>query len=314
MSRRVVDRPEMLSAHLDLGGSPIDLADYATTGLMAVAVGPRGYGKTNTGLLIAEQLSAQGWVSVLIDPEEELAALYGEAVKDAGELLNLLTTRSKPIIVVHARDATEFVPYGEAILQASDTHRKPVFVMIDEGQLFSSTRKREQDVGRASDIVNEFAGRGRKRALDMFITALRYTGTLHRSLFSNKNLTLVGCQEDPTVWSALAPQFRSSNIEFTDLNTLSPGEFFCFSRGGVEKVRMPMAGALQKVARAAKKVKRALPTNFRQWDRAMSEITTERLETLTDPALVQVLAAVAGLTPQQIATGNAALEDELACR
>ena len=42
---------------------------------------------------------------------------------------------------------------------------------------------------------------GRKRALDLFITALRYTGTLHRSIFSNKNLTLIGCQEDPTAWA-----------------------------------------------------------------------------------------------------------------
>jgi len=69
---------------------------------------------------------------------------------------------------------------------------------------------------------------GRKRALDLFVTALRYTGTLHRTMFANKNLTLVGCQEDPTAWSALAPMFRSSGIEFKDLNALGPGEFVLF--------------------------------------------------------------------------------------
>ena len=66
MSHAVIQRDEMLTAQLDLGGAPIDLAEYATTGLLAVAVGPRGMGKTNAGLLMAEQLAAQGWVSVLI--------------------------------------------------------------------------------------------------------------------------------------------------------------------------------------------------------------------------------------------------------
>lgn len=313
MKRAVIRRDEMLTAVLDLGGPPIELADYATTGLMAVAVGPRGNGKTNAGLLIAEQLAEQGWVSVLIDPENELESMYGAAVKDPSELRDLLISREKSVLVVCAQDATEFVPYGEAILEASDTHRKPIFVMIDEGQLFSATKKRKGDVGKASDIVNEFVGRGRKRALDLFITALRYTGTLHRSVFTNKNLTLIGCQEDPTAWSALAPQFRSSKIEFNDVNGLAPGEFFCFSRRGVEKVKMPMAGALRRVAPQAKAVKRALPTNFSQWDRAMIEIPTERLQKLTDP-VVHLLGAVAGLAAQQMSTGLNALQDELATR
>ncbi|MBK8072906.1 MAG: hypothetical protein IPK34_13225 [Ramlibacter sp.] len=86
MKHAVIRRDEMLSAALELGGEPIDLADYATTGLMAVAVGPRGNGKTNAGLVIAEQLAAQGWVSVLIDPELELESLYGKAVADPAAL------------------------------------------------------------------------------------------------------------------------------------------------------------------------------------------------------------------------------------
>jgi ABC-type cobalamin transport system ATPase subunit len=75
MQRDVINRQEMLTATLNLGGAPISLADYATTGLAAVAVGPRGCGKTNACLLMAEQLSEQGWVAVLIDPESELDAL-----------------------------------------------------------------------------------------------------------------------------------------------------------------------------------------------------------------------------------------------
>src|SRR3546814_19584765 len=86
-------------------------------------------------------------------------------------------------------------------------------------------------------IINQFAERGRKRALDLFVTAHRYTGSIHRSLFANKNLTLIGCQEDPTAWAALAPQFRASKIDFNDLNALAPGELFCFSRRGVDKLK-----------------------------------------------------------------------------
>ena len=313
MKRAVIRRDEMLRATLNLGGTPIPLDEYATTGLLAVAIGPRGNGKTNAGLLMAEQLSTQGWVSVLIDPENELESLYGDAVIDADSLRIALTRRDKPIVVVNARDAGEFVPYGRAILDAADQHRKPVFVVVDEGQLFSASRRRSNGLGEAADIINEFAERGRKRALDLFITALRYTGTLQRTLFANKNLTLVGWQEDPTAWSALAPQFRTSKIEFADLNALTPGEFFCFTRNGVEKIRMPMAIALKAVAPKAKPVAKTLPATFNQWTRAMSAIPTERLTALNDE-VIALLSAVAELPPQQVLAGRTALQDELEAR
>jgi hypothetical protein len=313
MKREVIQRTEMLAATLALGGTTIELADYAATGLLVVAVGPRGNGKTNAGLLMAEQLCAQGWVSVLIDPESEMEALYGDAVADPEDLRNRLTRRRDPMLVVSAQDAAAFVPYGRAVLDVAETHRKPIFVVIDEGQLFSAAKKRNGDIGEAADIINEFAGRGRKRALDLFITALRYTGTLHRSIFGNKNLTLIGCQEDATAWSALAPQFRASRIEFADLNALMPGEFFCMSRGGIEKVKMPMAAALEKVAVKSKAVKRHLPATFTQWDQAMRGIPTERLKALSDP-VVNLLGAVAGLSTQQMLAGASALEDELEAR
>lgn len=313
MKHSVIQRSEMFGATLNLGGQPIDLSEYATTGLLALAVGPRGNGKTNAGILIGEQLAKQGWVSVLIDPEGELESMYGTAVASADELRERLTKRDQPIVVVSAKDPFEFIPYGMAILDAAEEHRKPLYVFIDEGQLFSAAKKRADGVGDAADIISQFAERGRKRALDLFVTAHRYTGTLHRTLFANKNLTLVGCQEDPTAWSALAQQFRSSGIEFKDLNALAPGEFFCFSRRGVERVKMPMADGLKKVAPKAKVVKRTLPATFSQWDRAMRAIPDERLMALSDP-VVELLGAVAGLSPQQMLAGVRALGDELETR
>ncbi len=313
MARAVIRRTEMMDATLKLGGAPIELSEYATTGLFAVAVGPRGNGKTNAGILIAEQLAEQGWVSVMIDPEGELESLYGNAVTNPEDLQERLAHRKEKIIVVSALDASGFIPYGNVILHAADKYRKPIFVMIDEGQLFSAGKKRKEEMGEATDIINQFAERGRKRALDVFVTAHRYTGTLHRSLFSNKNLTMVGSQDDPTAWSALAPQFRASKIEYSDLNALSTGEFFCCSKRGVEKIRMPMAEALKKVAPKAKPAKRALPATFSQWHRAMREIPSERLGALTDP-VVNLMGAVAGLSTQQMMSGCRALQDELEAR
>ncbi|WP_337054045.1 ATP-binding protein [Pseudoxanthomonas sp. USHLN014] len=310
--RGVIRRTELAEAYLDLGGSLVDLEDYATIGLRIVAVGPSGVGKTNAGLSIAEQLAEQGWVSVLVDPEGEIESMYGQAV-DADELARLLRTRERSIVVVAAKDATDFIPYGQAILDAADKHRQPLFVMLDEGQVFSASRKRKNDIGIASDLVNEFAQRGRKRALDLFMTATSFTGSLHRHIFANKNLSLIGCQEDPAAWAALAPQFRASRIEFGDLAALGPGEFYCFTRRGVDKVRMPMAAAMQKVALKAPRVRPALPSTFSQWDRAMREIPHVRLQALTEP-VQQLLGAVAGLTPQQMLAGRRALEDELQCR
>lgn len=313
MNHAVINRTEMIGATLNLGGQTIDLSGYSTTGLRALAVGPSGNGKTNAGLLIAEQLAMQGWVSILIDPEGELESMYGEAVRTVEDLRVRLSERDTPIVVVSAKDVHEFIPYGQAILDAAEEHRKPLFVFIDEGQLFSAAKKRKDGVGEAADIISQFAERGRKRALDLFVTAHRYTGSVHRTLFTNKNLTLVGSQEDPTAWSGLAQLFRSSGIEFKDLNALTTGEFFCFSRRGVEKIKMPMAEGLKKVAPKAKTVKRTLPATFSQWDRAMRSIPTERLQALTDP-IVDLLGTVAGLSKQQMLAGARALGDELEAR
>jgi hypothetical protein len=313
MKHAVIQRTEMMTATLALGGAPLELSEYATTGLLAVAVGPRGNGKTNAALLIAEQLSKQGWVSVLIDPEGELESLYGDAVDNPEDLRERLVKRNEPIVVVAAKDASEFIPFGQIILEVADEHRKPIFLVIDEGQIFSATRKRKNDIGEAADIINQFAERGRKRSLDLFVTATRYTGSLHRSIFTNKNLTFIGCQEDATAWAGLAPQFKASKIEFSDLNSLAPGEFFCLSRRGVEKIKMPMAEALKNVAPKAKAIKRTLPTTFSQWNRAMSEIPSERLTALTDP-VVNFLGAIAGLSSQQMLSGSRALQDELEAR
>src|SRR3546814_7037586 len=123
--RQVIRRTEMFDAVLRLGGSPVEMADYATTGLLAIAVGPKGYGKTNVGLLMAEQLAEQGWISILIDPEEELESLYGAAVESPEALAGILERRDQKIVVVSATDVDAFVPYGVAILEAADMYRKP---------------------------------------------------------------------------------------------------------------------------------------------------------------------------------------------
>jgi hypothetical protein len=313
MSDAIFRRAELETSALHLGDWALDLADYATTGLRVVTVGPSGIGKTNLGLLIAEQLAAQGWVSVLMDPEGELEALYGGAVETPEALATRIADRREPIVVVRVRTASEFLPYGQAVMAAVDEHRKPVFLMIDETQIFSASRKRQHDVGEASDLVNDFVQRGRKRALDLFLSAHRFSGSLHRAVFANKNLCLVGRQEDPTAWSSLAAQFKGSQITFPHLAALAPGEFFCFSRRGVEKVVVPLSTALAKVAPPATRVKPAVPATFAQWDRALRSISTDRLEALTGP-LVGFLGGIVGLSLEQQAAGARALRDELEAR
>lgn len=309
----VIRREEFLTSALDLGSTSVDLADYATTGLRIVVVGPSGIGKTNCGLLIAEQLAEQGWVSVFMDPEGEIESLGFEVMKDADKLENHLRGRHHPILVTRVRDTADFLRYGRVIMRVVEEERKPVFLMVDEGQVFSTSRRNKNMHGEASDLMNEFVERGRKRALDLFITAHGFSGTLARSVFRNKNLTFIGRQEDPTAWSALAPQFKGSKIGFADLAALAPGEFVCFSRRGVEKVTMPMAASLKAVAIEATRVKPALPTTYAQWDRALREIPTDRLRALT-PEAVSLLSSIVGLKGSQLFAGGRALGDELEAR
>lgn len=309
MSAAIIRRTELEKATLNLGTVSIQLSDYVTSGLRIVCAGPSGIGKTNAGLLIAEQLSEQGWVSVLIDPEREIEALYGPAVDGPSELADRLAARDTPILVVRARDASEFLPYGEALLEAADQHRKPLMVMLDEAQLFSHSKSRKGDIGAAGDLVNDFAQRGRKRALDLCVTALRLSNSLHRAVFSGANLMLIGQQQDPSAWTGLAPKFRGTGLGFNDLAGLALGEFFVFSRRGVDKSRLPMATQLEKVAIKAKAVRPSLPTTFSQWNRAMRAIPPERLARLTDP-VVTLLSTVAGISPKQIAAGREAIRDE----
>ena len=268
MAKSIINREEMYNAVLDIGApEPIQLADYATTGLVGVAVGPRGQGKTNAGLLIGEQLAEQGWVSVFVDPaERELESLYGKALADTEAFRRALTQRTQRIVVISANTPEEFMQYGQVLLEVSDEIRKPVYVFVDEGQLFSKPNRRrrkvtQQDFKRdsvaavesaASDVIVDIVERGRKRAIDVFITAHGFSASLNRSVFTNKNLTLIGRQEDPAAWPPLAPMFRGSKIGFSDLNALAPGEFFCVSRRGIEKVRMSMARELAKVALPAR--------------------------------------------------------------
>ena len=313
MSRKVLVRHELLNASIQLGRSRISLDHYATTGVRVVAIGPPGGGKTNAGLCFAEQFAEQGWVSILIDPEGELESMYGRAMRSPQELARKLQTRDQPILVVNIRDAESFLPYGEVILEAADTIRKPLLLVMDEGQMFSHSRSRKNHIGETSDQVNRFFEVGRKRALDLFITAQGFSGTLHRSVFRTKNITLVGAQQDPTAWSALAPMFRETRIGFSELMSLAPGQFYCFSRTGVEKVTLQLSKALALVAPKARAVRKALPTTFSEWTAALAELPEARLRAL-DPEVTGLLGSVVGLSGRQMASGLSALQDELATR
>lgn len=307
----VIQRKELLGATLNLGGAPVDLTDYATTGLRMIAIGPSGSGKTNAGLVICEQLAEQGWVAILVDPEKEIRGLYSEPVASPEALAECLAKRDQPIVVIDAPDATAFIPYGEVISEAADAYRKPIVLMMDEGQIFSVPRagRNSGAAGETTDIVNDMAQRGRKRGLDIVITAHRFTGSINRTLFGNMNLTLVGQQADSTVWTHLSPLFRSHRVAYGDLASLAPGEFFCLSRRGLDRFRLPLAKAMEGVAIAARPSAPMFPTNFAQWDRAMASMSSDRLGAISDE-VIDFLATIAGLTPVQVASGRRALADE----
>jgi hypothetical protein len=314
MARKQLNREHYAGAIIEIGATTLQLQDYATTGLRVVTVGPSGVGKTNTGLVFAEQLALQGWVCVVMDPEGEIFDLYedrgGILVTEPKDLEGKLRARTDTFLIVKAQSGDDFVEFGEVIMMVADELRQPIFLLVDEAQMFSVSRGKRKEKGEASDLINDMVERGRKRNLDLFFTAHRFAGTLHRAVFTNKNLCFIGRQEDPTAWQPLAPLFRGTSIGFGELSALAPGEFFCFSRRGIEKIVMPMAEALAANRPPAAKVAPVRPTTFSQWDRAMRKIPTDRLERLTVPA-IDLMVSITGLTFEQSAAGYQALSDEL---
>lgn len=311
MKRELIRRDEFLGASLKLGAATVDLASYAATGFRMVVAGPSGCGKSNAMMLAMEQFVALGWVAVIVDTEGEAEGLYGDAVSSPEELHDLLRSRARPVIVVSASEPAEFIPYAEQVLLAADTYRKPLLLVIEETQLFwavgrSSTRT---DIGRSTALLYDIASRGRKRCLDLIASTTRPSGITG----SGSNLNLFGQTQDSRAWEALRTTFRGTNLGFGDLMALSPGEFFCFGPRGLDKVRLPLAKSLSHIALKAPARKATLPGTFRQWDRAMRSIPTERLQALT-PEVVSLLCVVAGVAPDQKSEGSRALSDELVAR
>lgn len=310
----MIDRPEMDEVALLMGDKQLPLSMFRTTGFRMVAMGAGGSGKTNAGLNVVEQMVDSGhWVGVVVDPEGELVPLLGAAVPTPLDLREALIARAPSLLVVSADSPEAFVPYAEVISEVVDAQRKPVVLMIDEGQLFSNARKRTDGVGASSDYINDFVVRGRKRALDLVITTPRASASLNRMVFSGSNLTLIGAHADPSGWSMLAPLFKGAGVTYRDLLGLQTGEFIMTSPMGVTKVHMRMSRAFGAVARPAAPVQRELPASFREWDTALASISVERLEALS-PAVVDLLCALSGLDDTKRADGQAALADELALR
>ena len=306
-------RHEMVGAQLELGNCRIDLSDYATTGLRCVMIGPSGGGKTFASLLVAEQLSEQGWVSVLVDPEGVLAPLYGGAVRDPEHLRSLLAERTQKILVIEAKSADDFVPYGQALIEVVDTQRKPVFLVLDEGQLFSTTGNRVGGEHEASMLIRDYLDRGRKRKLDLCISALRYTASLNRAAFDSRNLTLVAHHGDSRAWAGVAPVVSHAGFSFADVSALQTGQFLVVSRHGVEKATLPMPKAVRGLVPPTKRTRTALPGSFREWDAAVGAIDDKALAQLT-PDLVALMSALAGLAAAQARSGADALADEILAR
>jgi DNA helicase HerA-like ATPase len=97
-------------------------------------------------------------------------------MRDVAHFENYLRGRHHPILVVPVRHTDDFLHYGRRA-DVVDEERKPVFLMVDEAQIFSASRKRKESIGEASDLMNDFTERGRKRALDC---SSRRTGSAAR--------------------------------------------------------------------------------------------------------------------------------------
>jgi len=243
----------------------VPLDHYKSTGERDAILASSGMGKSYlTGVLMEETLEAGGLLCV-IDPEGEhftLAERYPMMII-GGEQANLPLVEEAIDLYVDTMlkiglsavfDLSEYLDdeqqhlfglIADKLFQAEQKYRRKVRLVVEEAQIYAPQRtmggaasakgaKAKMDPLVASQKI---AKRGRKRALDS-LWATQRPASISKDILSQCNRFWFGGINAEQDYKAIKPFLNEAGISFADIKSLSPGEFFFFSKGQTKKIKV----------------------------------------------------------------------------
>ena len=224
-----------------------------------------GMGKSYLTGVIAEETLENGGLLCVIDPEGEyftLAERYPLLIiggehqmlplsADAIDLYieamlqtNLSLVFDLSELLDHEQQ-TMYAQIAESLFHQETICRRKVRLIVEEAQIYAPQRMASAGAGGGKkkpqfDPVNasqKIAKRGRKRAIDS-LWATQRPASLSKDILSQCNRFWFGGIQAEQDYKAIKPYLNEAGIAFADVKSLRPGEFFLYSRGKTQLLKV----------------------------------------------------------------------------
>lgn len=241
----------------------VPLDDYLAIGERDAILASSGMGKSYLAGVLAEETLENGTLLCVIDPEGEyftLAERYpvliiggergmlplSEAAIDL--YIEMMLEANIPLVFdlsdyIDIEQHSLYAQIADSLFQAETKHRKKVRLIVEEAQIYapqrmaaggSSKTKLKADPVYASQ---QLAKRGRKRAIDT-LWATQRPASLSKDILSQCNRFWFGGITAEQDYKAIKPFLNEAGIDFYQIKNLRPGEFFFYSKGKTQLIRV----------------------------------------------------------------------------
>jgi hypothetical protein len=133
---------------------------------------------------------------------------------------------------------------ADKLFSAEQKYRRKIRLIIEEAQIYAPQRSAAGPAGRGKKgqmdpliASQKIAKRGRKRAIDS-LWATQRPASISKDILSQCNRFWFGGINSEQDYKAIKPFLNEAGISFTDIKSLSPGEFFCYGKGKTRLIKV----------------------------------------------------------------------------
>jgi Helicase HerA, central domain len=241
----------------------VPIEDYIAIGERDAILASSGMGKSYLAGVLAEETLENGGLLCVIDPEGEyftLAERYpllviggergmlplSEAAIDL--YVEMMLEANIPLVFdlsdyIDVEQQALYAHIADSLFNLETKYRKKVRLIIEEAQIYAPQRmaaggsskvKMKQD---PVYVSQQLAKRGRKRAIDT-LWATQRPASLSKDILSQCNRFWFGGITAEQDYKAIKPFLNEAGISFAQLKNLRPGEFFFYSKGQTQILRV----------------------------------------------------------------------------